>query len=343
MPVTVRQIARQANVSASTVSRVLNNYPYVDEATRLTVMRTAEALGYSLQPSARPAPAAKTILLLVRSDDTMREAGIFASSGIEGSIHRAAQPILEQHGFTVRLQRTRMDSHEAEFYARDSSVNGLIFMGGIVNRELIAALQRTGVRFVVAGAHVLPLQVNCVIAHYLDGMADIVEHLLSAGRRRVALINGPCTTTSSEEKEKGFRLALARRGISGEPPSVSCGDFEVDSGHAMTRQLLAAQPDIEAIAYASDSMAIGGISALREHGRRVPDDVAVTGFYDYDFARFTDPPLTTARVDFQAMGAIAARRLWMLMNEPDGQAWTVVTPCPLIIRASSTANGSTNR
>ena len=74
-------------------------------------------------------------------------------------------------------------------------------------------------------------------------------------------------------------------------------------------------------------------------GRRVPDDVAVTGFYDYDFARFTDPPLTTAHVDFQAMGAIAARRLLMLMNEPDGQAWTIVTPCPLVIRDSSCANG----
>ena len=122
--------------------------------------------------------AAKTILLLARTDDALRESEIFASSGIEGSIHRAAQPILEQHGFTVRLQRTRMDPHEAELYAGDSSVNGLIFMGGIVNRELIVALQRVGLPFVVVGAHVHPLQVNCVIADYLDGMARTVEHLL---------------------------------------------------------------------------------------------------------------------------------------------------------------------
>jgi len=340
---TVRQIAQQANVSAATVSRVLNDYPYVDEATRTSVMRTAEALGYPPKAAARPAPAAKTILLLARTDDVLREAEIFASSGIEGSIHRAAQPILEGHGFTVRLQRTRMDPHEAEIYADDPSVNGLIFMGGIVNRELIAALQRVRLPFVVAGAHVNPLQVNCVIADYLEGMAHIVEHLLATGRRRIALINGPCTTTSSEEKEKGFRLALAQRGISDAPGTINCGDFEAGSGYQITQQLLAQRADVEAIAYASDSMAIGGISALRESGRRVPDDVAVTGFYDYDFARFTDPPLTTARVDFQAMGAIAARRLWMLMNEPDGQAWTIVTPCPLVVRASSSLNGhSTN-
>jgi DNA-binding LacI/PurR family transcriptional regulator len=107
----------------------------------------------------------------------------------------------------------------------------------------------------------------------------------------------------------------------------------------MTQRLLAEAPDVDAIAYASDTMAIGGVSALREASRRVPNDVAVTGFYDYDIARFTDPPLTTARVDFQTMGAIAARRLLMLINEPDGQAWTIVMPCPLVVRSSSYTNG----
>ena len=329
---TVRQIAQQAHVSPATVSRVLNDYPYVDEATRAVVMRTAKALGYPVKAAPRPAQAAKTILLLARTDDAARKSETFASSGIEGSIHRAAQPILEQHGFTVRLQRTHMDPHEAEIYTGDPTVYGLIFMGGIVNRELIVALQHAGLPCVVAGAHVNPLQVNCVMADYLDGMAHIVEHLLATGRRRIALVNGPCTTTSSEEKEKGFRLALARSGITDEPGFISCGDFEAGSGYGITRQLLEHEADVEAIAYASDSMAIGGIRALRESGRRVPDDVAVTGFYDYDFARFTDPPLTTARVDFQAMGAIAARRLWMLIHESDGQAWTIVTPCPLVIR-----------
>jgi DNA-binding LacI/PurR family transcriptional regulator len=120
---------------------------------------------------------------------------------------------------------------------------------------------------------------------------------------------------------------------------MRCGDFDAGSGYAMTQRLLAEAPDVDAIAYASDTMALGGVSALREAGRRIPDDVAVTGFYDYDIARFTDPSLTTARVDFQDMGAIAARRLLMLMNEPDGQAWMIVTPCPLIVRASSSTNG----
>jgi DNA-binding LacI/PurR family transcriptional regulator len=336
---TVRQIAQQANVSASTVSRVLNDYPYVDETTRAAVLRTAESLGYAVKATPRATQAAKSVLLLLRIGETMRETEVLASSGIESSIHTGAQPILEQHGLTVRLQRTRMDPGEAQLYISAADVSGLIFTGGVVNRDLVVALQVAGLPFVVAGSHVNPLPVNCVMAAYLDGMAGVVEHLLATGRRRIALVNGPCTTTSSDEKEKGFRLALARHGVTGEPVSVNCGDFDAGSGYAMTQEVLVEVPDVDAIAYASDTMAIGGISALRERGRRVPDDVAVTGFYDYDIARFTDPPLTTARVDFQAMGAIAARRLLMLMNEPDGQAWTIVTPCPLVIRNSSCANG----
>ena len=210
---TVRQIAQQANVSASTVSRVLNDYPYVDDTTRTAVLRTAESLGYAVKAAPRTTQATKSVLLLLRIDDTVRESEVLASSGIESSIHTGAQPILEQHGLTVRLQRTRMDPQEAQLYTGAPDVSGLIFTGGVVNRDLVVALQAAGLPFVVAGSHVNPLPVNCVMAAYLDGMAGVVEHLLTTGRHRIALVNGPCTTTSSEEKEKGLRLALARHGV----------------------------------------------------------------------------------------------------------------------------------
>ena len=266
---TVRQIAQQANVSASTVSRVLNDYPYVDEATRSGSPANGGIPRLRGQSRTAPAQAAKSVLLLLRIDDTVRESEVLASSGIEGPIH-GAQPILEQHGLTVRLQRTRMDDRRKRSSTPAPDVSGLIFTGGIVNRGLIVALQQAGLPFVVAGSHVNPLPVNCVMAAYLDGMARIVEHLLATGRRRIALVNGPCTTTSSEEKEKGFRLALAQQGATREPVRVNCGDFDAGSGYAMTQQLLAEAPDVDAIAYASDTMAIGGISALREAAAACP-------------------------------------------------------------------------
>jgi len=281
-------------------------------------MQAVEASGYIVKkPTGRAAQTVKSVLLLLRIEATVRESEALTRGGIEGLIHASAQPILEQHGYVVRLQRTRMDPQEAQVYVEAPDVHGLIFVGGVVNRDLLEALRQNRLPFIVAGSHVHPLPVDSIMADYLGGMMELVTHLIAQGRRRIALVNGPCTTTSSEEKQKGFLLALARAGICGETLCVSCGDFDAGSGYAQTRQLLKEVPDVDAIAYAADTMAIGGISALRESGRRIPQDVAVTGFYDYDIARYTDPPLTTVRVDFLTMGAIAARRLLMLMNEPD--------------------------
>ena len=116
---------------------------------------------------------------------------------------------------------------------------------------------------------------------------------------------------------------------------VVCDDFTSESGYAQTQQLLAQRPDLDAIVYASDALALGGLSALKESNRRVPDDVAVTGFYDYEFGRFSDPPLTTVHIDLQAMGAIAARRLCMMLEQPDDQAWCVTVPTSLVVREST--------
>jgi DNA-binding LacI/PurR family transcriptional regulator len=82
-------------------------------------------------------------------------------------------------------------------------------------------------------------------------------------------------------------------------------------------------------------MAVGGLRAIKETGRRVPDDVAIVGFYDDELARYTDPPLTTVRVDLNLVGQIAARRLAMMLDTPDNQAWCVTVPASLTVREST--------
>jgi len=335
MRVTIRQIAEKTHVSTSTVSRVLNNYAYVDEATRSAVLQVAQELGYPIANPRRVPRVSRSILMLVRSDGFQREQEILASGGIESAVSSGMQPVFDKHGIAARVQRTRMDPAEALAYANDLSVAGLVFIGGIVNHDLILELQKTTLPFVVVGAHVRPLQVNCVVADYLSGMQQVVAHLASTGRRRIGLVNGPTTTTSSAEKYKGFRLALALHHLEFDPARVIESEFDAESGYSQTLELLKRTPDVDALAYAIDQTAIGGLRALKECGRRVPDDVAVTGFYGYNYARFTEPPLTSVQVDFQTMGGIAAHRLCMLLQEPDPQAWELTTPTTLIVRASS--------
>ncbi len=338
MRATIRQIAKRSHVSPATVSRVLNEHPHVDERTRAAVLQVASQLGYAKAP--RDARRVfRSILLLVRDESPRPDQEISLSGReFERSVLIALQPFFEQHGIAARLQRTQMEPSEVQTYVNDLGVAGLVLLGGVLNRAFICELQKTQVPFIVVGAHVQPLPVNCVVADYVSGMEQAVGHLAEIGRKRIGLVNGPATTSSSADKYRGFRLGLALHDLSFDGRRVVCGDFDAESGYQRTLELLRGAADLDAIAFAQDTMALGGLRAIKESGRRVPQDIAVTGFYDYEIARFTDPPLTTVHFDIQMMGALAARRLCMLLDEPDQQCWMASIPTTLVVRASTTEN-----
>jgi DNA-binding LacI/PurR family transcriptional regulator len=335
MAVTLRDIARQAHVSASTVSRALRDHPHVSDATREAVVEAAHALGYPMDNLRRLPKESPTILLLIHDSDWRAKHDI-RSVDVEGTIAFGAQSALSGQAAIPRIQSARMERREAKQFASDPRIAGLIVASGIVEHDFVRELQAAGLPFVIAGSHVKPLYANCVMGDYLHGTEEAVQHLIAGGRRRIGLVNAPSTTTSSAEKDRGFRLALSLHGRTPLPSQVMiCQEFTSECGYAQTRELLAQAPNLDAIVYASDGIAIGGLRALKESGRRVPEDVAITGFYDYEFSRFTDPPLTTVRVDLHSMGAIAARRLCMMLEEPDQRAWCVTVPTSLVVRTST--------
>lgn len=336
MRVTIRQIARHTNFSPSTVSRVLNDYPYVDEATRAIVRQAAMDLGYPVK-NLRAAPRlSRSVLFLLREDGSQTgQEAILMGREFERVVTVGLQSVFEQQKIATRLQRTRLDRNEVHEYVNEVGVAGLVLLGGVLNQHFLRELQEMAVPFVVVGSHAQPLQVDCVMGDYLNGMQQAVEHLASTGRKRIGLVNGLSTTTSSTEKLKGFRLALALHDLPFAADQVVVSSFSAESGYAQTLQLLDQRPDLEAIAYADDTIALGGLRAIKESGRRVPEDVAITGFYNYELGRFTDPPLTSVQFDIQMMGVIAARRLCTLLEQPDDKAWLVVMPTSLIVRASS--------
>jgi DNA-binding LacI/PurR family transcriptional regulator len=335
MSVTLRDIARRAHVSTSTVSRALRDYPHVSDATRETVIQAAQALNYPMDNLRRTSEDVRTVLVLIRDRDWQANQDV-RSVDVDGFIAFGAQSVLRERGISARVQSDRMAGEGIGQYTADPSVAGLILASGVVGHDFIRGLQAADLPFVVAGSHVRPLCANCVMADYAGGAVQAVDHLIARGRRRIGLVNGPSTTTSSEEKHRGFRLALSLHDMLATPlQTVVCEEFSSECGYAQTLQLLSRMPDLDAIVYASDGIAMGGLRALRESGRRVPNDVAITGFYDYELARFTDPPLTTVHTDLQAMGAIAARRLCMMLDEPDDQGWCVTVPTSLVVRGST--------
>lgn len=330
--VTLRDIARQANVSASTVSRVLNNYPYVDESTRLVVHEAAEALNYPLENLRSASNHTRSVTLLARDTEQGKSDAL---PNFDQRAARGAQSVFENLDIAAYMRHVRMPPDEAHRLLDELGTDGLILLGGIIDRRFVERLQERDIPFVVAGAHLQPLQVNCVMADVRAGMEAGVQHLIDRGRRRIGLVNGPSSTNTSLEKLKALRLVLHLHDLAFAPEQVVAGDFEAEIGYELTLQLVEQAPDLDAIIYADDYMAMGGLRALKRRGYRVPDDIAIVGFHGYEISQFTDPPLTSVEFDMEAMGRIAAHRLMMLLDQPDGESWLMLVPTRLVVRESA--------
>jgi len=211
---------------------------------------------------------------------------------------------------------------------------GVIWLGGIVNREFVRELQHRHTPFVLLGGHALPLQTNSVMANYAWGVAEAVDHLVSRGRKHIGLFNAPATTVTSVERWNGFCNALVRHGLPFSPQQVVAGMFEADDGYHLTHRLLETYPEVDAIIYSHDVTAMAGMTALKEKGCRIPDDIGVVGCHNYEISRFTDPALTTIGFDMREMGRMAVRRLCAIMDGDDS-CWILLAPTELIVRDST--------
>lgn len=337
MPTTLRDIARRAAVSPSTVSRVLRDYPHVSEETRRAVWQAVTELGYPAS-RVRKESSVRTVLALLRSkesDSATNGMGGYLNGELERSIVLGAQSVLEPRDITVRVQRVSMEECDGHSFLTDHPPSAVLVIGGVVNRQLLHRLRCMGIPVVVAGAHVWPMHIDSVKADYLDGMAQAIAHLIDRGRRRIALVNGPDTTTSSGEKYRGYRLALAMAGLPYAPELVTVSDFDQEQAYRVTGELLDRVSDVDAIAFADDYMAMAGMRAIRDRGRRIPGDVAVVGYYNYQISLFTEPPLTTVDFGLERMGAVAGHRLWMLLNGADPEPWCVTLPTRLVVRETT--------
>jgi LacI family transcriptional regulator len=327
---TLRDIARHANVSVSTVSRALNNYQHVDEDTRAAIQAAVEALQYPLDNlrSPRNAPVISVLSRNPQGLSTSNVGGNFEYLAMLG-----VRTELEPRQLNLQIRRIWLDSEDLSPIRDDS---GVIVIGGMVDFPFVQSLSESKMPFVMLGSHVLPLQTNCVMADYIHGMGAAVNHLVERGRRRIGLVNGPATTRTSIEKLNGFQLGLLQHGLDLPPTSIAAADFRSEDGFKRTHELLERCPDLDAIIYTDDNTAMGGMSAIKETGRTIPDDVAVIGFHDYEISRYTDPPLTTVHFDMMLMGKMAARRLCMLIEDPNDQdKWMMLAPTELIVRNST--------
>ncbi|MBM3927197.1 MAG: LacI family transcriptional regulator [Sphingomonadales bacterium] len=330
---TIRDVAREADVSVASASRALNGHSNVTTRTRDRVIAAAEKLAYVPHLGARSLTMARTNTIGVVLPDLFGE---FFSEVIRG-IDRAAHA----DGLQLLLSNMHGDASETTqaIRAMRGRVDGLLVMSPGIDADFLAANLPAGLPTVVLGSRIEG-EAHSSIAIDNDGGARVmVGHLAACGYRRIAMIAGPVGNSDSDQRCNGFRSAV-RDLLDDDDPVILPGDFTEEAGHAAAAAILKNRRGIDAIFAANDMMAVGCMAALSTAGIVVPDQIAVAGFDDVPIARYVQPPLTTMRIHIAEMGTRAFETLKRLIATADEAPPAPQTLTPeLVVRQSTRAPG----
>lgn len=330
---TLEQVAELAGVSRATVSRVVREAHNVSPGTRRAVHAAIEEVGYVPNQAARSLVTRRTdTVALVVAEDQSRVFGepFFAAiaRGAAGALAaRDRQMVLVMASGPEDQQRL------ARYLVR-GHVDGVMLLSLRRDDPLPTSLHERGIPLSLAGPPPDGLPIPWVDADNRRGGRDATAHLLERGRRRVATIAGPIGMAVGQDRRRGWEQAHEEVGLAAPDSLAVPGDFSRASGEAGMRELLAREPDLDAVFAASDLMAAGALRVLDGAGLRVPDDVAVVGFDDSIVARSSSPALTTVRQPIAEMGRTLVELVLALIDGRDHPEH-VLLATELVVRDSS--------
>lgn len=309
MAVTIKEVAKEAGVSIATVSRVFNDSGPVNDGTREKILDVARRLRYTPHGGARSLIMSKTHTLGVLLPDLYGE---FFSEVIRGIDHAA-----RQSGYHVLLSSSHNDADEidAAMKAMRGRVDGLIVMYPDVNARILEVNLSDSMPVVLLNCDVDEDSFLSINIDNYGGAYAMTEHLLNSGHRHIAMIKGAENNFDAAERLRGFRAAIEQNGAAS---LEVAGHFTEASGFSAAEAVLTSEPRPTAIFAANDSMAIGALSAVRQNGLRVPDDIAIAGFDDIPMAAYITPPLSSVHVPINDLGSRAISRLIDAVNGKEG-------------------------
>lgn len=325
---TIKDVAREAKVSVASVSRVLNGLGGVTPETQKIVREVAARLNYIPDNAARSLITGRTHTIGAVLPDLYGE---FFSELIRG-IDLAARA----HGLHLLVSSSHdgVADAAAAVRAMRGRVDGMLILSEYVDAAFLQANLPEKLPAVLLDTPVKSARYPVLNIDNRAGAVAMVRHLVEAGHQHVAFITGPKTNFDAQQREKGYRVAMARHAPAA-PLTIVDGDFTEESGYRAGRQLLALKPRPRAVFAANDMMAIGCLYAFKEAGLDVPGDIALAGFDDILIARYVTPPLSTVQVRIADLGRHALERLAAMLNPADKTQASVETlGCEIVIRDS---------
>ncbi|WP_405674429.1 LacI family transcriptional regulator [Streptomyces sp. NBC_01511] len=332
---TLEAVAELAGVGRGTVSRVVNGAPGVSAKARAAVETAITELNYIPNPAARSLVTSRTdcVALVIPESESRLAAEPYFSAVIRGVSTELAETEMQ---LLLILVRDRRELDRLTRFAAARRVDGVLLVSIHDDDPLPGLLEEMRMPTVLAGRRSPEESLSHVRSDNVGGAATAVRHLLDGGRTTIATITGPLDMDVGNSRLRGWREALAeRRGTARDERLVAVSDFTEEGGRTAMRDLLDRAPGIDAVFAASDVMAAGALTELRERGRRVPDDVAVIGFDDSVIARHTTPALTSVRQPIEAIGRSITRLLLEEIAEPTTARQQLLLPTTLVVRDSA--------
>jgi LacI family transcriptional regulator len=330
--VTIRDVAGAAQVSTTTVSKVLNGRPDVGPAVRQRVLDTIGRLGYRPSATARSLRVRRSQTIAIITDDLE---GIFTSAMMRGVDDAASADDI-----SVLLCNSYGDPERERAHLLrllDKQVDGVIFMSGNrVRRRGAPVIPLNETPYVFLYEYSDDPAVASILPDDEQGAGLAIQHLLDLGRQRIGFINGPISWEATHERLRGYQRALREARVEPDPVlNAFTESWDPEEGYRIATALVRLPDPPDAIFCASDDLATGALAALHELGVSVGPEIAVVGFDDRSLAVHQRPPLSTVALPLAAMGRLAGRTLLAAIRDEPHATGIQRVPCELRIRASS--------
>lgn len=334
---TIKDIAKAAGVSVTTVSRALNGYSDVNEKTRQKISKIAKELNYSPNTLARGLvmKKSKTIGMLVSGMDRVSSKDNFTFEVLSG-----VNECISERDYDLVLFSTTTTKQREKTYSqlcRERRVDGAILQGMKIDDPYLKEVVESDIPCMLIDIPIASNSVGYVTTDNVLGAKRAVEHLISLGHTKIALINGHDQAYVSKQRLKGYLDALMEAKLEVNEDWIVSGDFSEEKAELVTERLLREHPEITAVFCASDLMALGALKSAKASGISVPEGLSVIGYDNILLAAYSNPSLTTIAQNKFELGYQAANALIDMLEGKSGSN-VITLKTDLIIRESTKEN-----
>lgn len=332
----IKEVAKRANVSTATVSHVINGTRYVTNETKSRVLEVMKELKYHPNSVARSLRSKQSkiigLMVPILPNDT--------SSFFFMSVAQGIESVLMEKGYSLFLSNSKDDittEQEQVKVFNSQLIDGLIMAPTYEDHTYLDSLMTNAYPVVFIDRKPKDAQGDCVLTEGANGAYEAVAHLISRGHTRIGFVTGSLGLTTSDERLAGYKKALTDNGIQVDEQLIQVADSSYssfDSGYRLTEALIS-KHRITALFVANNVMTMGSLHYLQENNIQVPNNIAIIGFDDYEWAKITRPALSMVKQPSFELGETAAKILLERIEQPDDEYKEVRLPTELIIRGSS--------